>query len=187
MLTYAIQHVGDNLPLEPQGATDFLAFRQAIDAFPWAAEHAKWDELQEGPFPALVLQNTAEQRELWVTALGADVRVDFELQSVSMRLSKSFFGKPKMKQGLVGGQRIRPRGGRSHVRAVLRRAVRGAGPRGRAAGVTCQRGLSVLRCAGQQGPSANVKASRLCRSSSGPRSTVANCPLRTTTRPLTTV
>lgn len=66
--------------------------------FPWAAEHAKWDELQEGPFPALVLQNTAEQRELWVTALGADVRVDFELQSVSMRLSKSFFGKPKMKQ-----------------------------------------------------------------------------------------
>lgn len=98
MLTYAIQHVGDDLPLEPQGATDFLAFRQAIDAFPWAAEHAKWDELQEGPFPALVLQNTAEQRELWVTALGADVRVDFELQSVSMRLSKSFFGKPKMKQ-----------------------------------------------------------------------------------------
>lgn len=98
MLTYAVQKVGDALPLEPQGPTDFNAFRHAIDAFPWAAEHAKWDERQEGPFPALVLQRAADQRELWVTALGADVSVDFEVQSVSMRLSKSFFGKAKMKQ-----------------------------------------------------------------------------------------
>ncbi|MDP9898033.1 hypothetical protein [Variovorax ginsengisoli] len=98
MLTHAIQHVGDDLPLEPQGATNFIAFRQAIDAFPWADEHAQWDERQEGPFPALVLQNAAEQRQLWVTALSADLAGEYQLQSVSMQLRKGFFGKAKMEQ-----------------------------------------------------------------------------------------
>lgn len=100
MLTYAIQNVGDDLPLAPQGATDFVAFRQAIDAFPWAAQHALWDERQHGMLPALVLQDVAAERELWVTALGSgvDLSGSYLLQSVSMQFRKSLFGKGKMVQ-----------------------------------------------------------------------------------------
>lgn len=100
MLTYAIQKVGDDLPLEPQGSTDFLAFRQAVDAFLWVAEHALWDERQEGALPAVVLQDGAAQRELWVTVLGngKDLSGAYLVQSVSMQFRKSFFGKGKTVQ-----------------------------------------------------------------------------------------
>ncbi|MGJ7490830.1 hypothetical protein [Variovorax sp. ZT4R33] len=100
MLTHAFQKVGDDLPAEPQGATDFMAFRHAIDAFPWVAEHALWDEQQEGALPAVVLQNVAAQRELWVTLLGdgADLGGAYLIQSVSMQFRKSLFGKGKMAQ-----------------------------------------------------------------------------------------
>lgn len=103
MLTHAFQKVGDDLPLEPQGATDFLAFRQAIDAFPWIDQHAQWDELQQGALPAVVLQDTTAQRELWVTVLGsgADLSGSYQVQSVSMQFRESFFGKGKMAQDVT--------------------------------------------------------------------------------------
>ena len=99
MLTYALQKVGDDLPLEPQGATDFFAFRQAVDAFPWVAQHALWEE-QDGSFPAVVLQDATAQRELWITLLGKgdDLSGEYMLQSVSMQFRKGFFGKGKMVQ-----------------------------------------------------------------------------------------
>lgn len=100
MLTYAIQKVGETLPLESQGATDLIAFRRAIDAFPWAAQHTEWDERQDGPLPALVLQDAAAERELWVTALGfgTDLSGAYLLQSVSMKFRKALFGKGRMVQ-----------------------------------------------------------------------------------------
>jgi len=103
MLTYALQKVGDDLPLEPQGATDFMAFRQAVDVFPWVVEHALWDERQHGALPAVVLQDATAQRELWVTLLGdgSDLGAAYLVQSVSMRLRKSLFGKGKMSQDIT--------------------------------------------------------------------------------------
>ena len=99
MLTHAVQKVGDDHQRsEPLGETNFIDFRAAIDAFPWAAQHAAWDVQQDGPLPALVLQNQADQRELWVTALGADLTGEYQLQSVSMQLRKGFFGKAKLEQ-----------------------------------------------------------------------------------------
>lgn len=99
MLTHAIQKVGyDHQQTDAQGETNFVAFLQAIDAFPWAQQHAEWDVQQEGPLPALVLQNQADLRALWVTALGADLAGEYQLQSVSMQLRKGFFGKEKMEQ-----------------------------------------------------------------------------------------
>lgn len=99
MLTHAVQKVGDDYQqTQVLGETNFIAFRQAIDAFPWAAQHAEWDVQQEGPLPALVLRNQADQRELWVTALGADLAGQYQLQSVSMQLRKGFFGKAKLEQ-----------------------------------------------------------------------------------------
>lgn len=102
MLTHALQKVGDDLPLEPQGATDFLAFRQAIDAFPWLDQHALWAE-QDGALPAVVLQDAAAQRELWVTVLGKgdDLSGEYLVHSVSMQFRKSFFGKGKMVQDIT--------------------------------------------------------------------------------------
>lgn len=99
MLTYAFQKVGDGLPLEPQGATDFLAFREAIDAYPWVAQHALWEE-QDGALPAVVLQDATAQRELWVTVLGKgdDLSGDYLVHSVSMQFRKGFFGKGKVVQ-----------------------------------------------------------------------------------------
>ncbi|MBN3774509.1 MULTISPECIES: hypothetical protein [Burkholderia] len=101
MLTYSIQKVGyDFKQLDPQGATDYPSFTQAFDAFPWAAQHAEWDDKQDGPLPALVLQHADDQRELWVTAL-SDAHADgFQLNAVSMRMKKGLFGigKGKLEQ-----------------------------------------------------------------------------------------
>ncbi|WP_321918676.1 hypothetical protein [Burkholderia cepacia] len=93
MLTYAIQKTGyDYTQLDPQGATDYASFTRAFDTFPWAAQHAEWDDTQEGPLPALVLQRADDQRELWVTAL-SDAHADgFQLNAVSMRMKKGLFG-----------------------------------------------------------------------------------------------
>lgn len=99
MLTHAIQKASDGRgALEPQGATDLRAFRQAIDAFPWAEQLAEWDATLSGAPPAVVLQNKGDQRELWVTALGTDLGGAFQVLSVSMRLRKRLFGKDRMEQ-----------------------------------------------------------------------------------------
>lgn len=99
MLTHAVQKVGDDYQqTQALGETNVIAFRAAIDAFRWAAQHAAWEVQQEGPLPVLVLQNQADQRELWVTALGADLAGEYQLQSVSMQLRKGFFGKAKLEQ-----------------------------------------------------------------------------------------
>lgn len=99
MLTYAIQKVGyDYQQTDPQGATDLIAFMTAIDDFPWKEQHEEWDEQQDGPFPALVLQNEAAQRELWVTALGREGGWSYQLQAVSLQMRKGFFGKGKLER-----------------------------------------------------------------------------------------
>ena len=93
MLTYSIQKVGYEFnKLEQQGATDYASFVHAFDAFPWAAQHVEWNETQDGPFPALVLQQTDDQRELWVTALSDAHSDGFQLNAVSMRMKKGLFG-----------------------------------------------------------------------------------------------
>ncbi|KVL44541.1 hypothetical protein WT01_02000 [Burkholderia cepacia] len=98
MLTYAIQKTGyDYNRLDPQGATDYASFTRAFDTFPWAAQHAEWDVTQEGPLPALVLQQADDRRELWVTAL-SDAHADgFQLNAVSTRMKKGLFGFGKEK------------------------------------------------------------------------------------------
>ncbi|WP_423369301.1 hypothetical protein [Burkholderia sp. LMG 32019] len=98
MLTYSIQKTGyDYNQLDPQGATDYASFARAFDTFPWAAQHAEWDDTQEGPLPALVLQHADDQRELWVTAL-SDAHADgFQLNAVSTRMKKGLFGIGKEK------------------------------------------------------------------------------------------
>lgn len=102
ILTYAIQKVGDDFnQLDPQGPIDLEGFMQALDEFPWAAQHLQWDETQEGPFPLLVLQNEGDQRELWVGALSGDPAGSYQLHAVSMQLRKSLFGKGKMEQDVV--------------------------------------------------------------------------------------
>ena len=99
MLTYAVQKVGnDYQQTEPQGETNLIAFMAAIDAFPWSEQHRQWDETQDGPLPALVLQNEADKRQLWVTLLGTDRAGEYQLQSVSMQMRKSLFGKGKLEQ-----------------------------------------------------------------------------------------
>jgi hypothetical protein len=101
MLTCSIQKVGyDFNQLDQQGATDYASFVHAFDAFPWAAQHVEWNETQDGPLPALVLQQADDQRELWVTAL-TDAHSDgFQLNVVSMRMKKGLFGigKGKLEQ-----------------------------------------------------------------------------------------
>ncbi|MGS0892026.1 hypothetical protein ACVBGC_05610 [Burkholderia stagnalis] len=93
MLTYSIQKTGYAFDqLDPQGATDYPSFMRAFDAFPWAAQHAEWDDTQDGPLPALVLQHADDQRELWVTALSDAHSAGFQLHSVSMRVKKGLFG-----------------------------------------------------------------------------------------------
>lgn len=102
MLTYSIQKAGyDFTQLDPQGATDFPSFMNAFDAFPWAAQYIEWNETQEGPIPALVLQQTDDRRELWVSALSDDLTRSFQLNSVSMRTKKSLFGKEKLEQDVA--------------------------------------------------------------------------------------
>ncbi|MES2185827.1 MAG: hypothetical protein V4505_14845 [Pseudomonadota bacterium] len=100
MLTYAIQRVGyDYQQADAYGATDYDAFLRTVDGFPWAAQHAEWNQTQDGPLPAVVLQNGADQRALWVTALGMGERDDgYQLQSVAMRSHKGFFGKAKVEE-----------------------------------------------------------------------------------------
>ncbi|MDR0244986.1 MAG: hypothetical protein LBJ65_25600 [Burkholderia sp.] len=101
MLTYSVQKAGyDFNQLDPQGATDYVSFVRAFDTFPWVAQHAAWDDTQEGPLPALVLQQADDRRELWVTAL-TDAHADgFQLNAVSMRMKKGLFGigKGKLEQ-----------------------------------------------------------------------------------------
>ncbi|QQK01011.1 hypothetical protein JG536_23625 [Burkholderia ambifaria] len=101
MLTYAIQKAGYEFDqLDPQGVTDYASFVRAFDAFPWAAQHAEWDDTQEGPLPALVLQQADDQRELWVTALSDALSDGFQLNAVAMRMKKGLFGigKGKLEQ-----------------------------------------------------------------------------------------
>ena len=100
MLSYAIQRVGyDYQRTDAYGATDCDAFLRTVDGFPWAAQHAEWNQAQEGPLPAVVLQNETDQRALWVTALGTGERdAGYQLQSVAMRSHKGFFGKAKVEQ-----------------------------------------------------------------------------------------
>ena len=96
MLTYAIQKVGfEPDQTAPQVPTDLNGFMQAIDEFPWAAQHSEWDELQDGPLPSVGLINVPEQRELWVTALSDDLDDDYVVISVAMRMHKGLFSKPK--------------------------------------------------------------------------------------------
>jgi hypothetical protein len=78
MLTYSVQKVGYAFEqLDPQGATDYPSFTQAFDAFPWAAQHAEWNDTRDGPH--------------------AD---GFQLNAVSMRMKKGLFGigKGKLEQ-----------------------------------------------------------------------------------------
>ncbi|MCA8089295.1 hypothetical protein LGM65_00090 [Burkholderia anthina] len=98
MLTYSTQKVGyDYNQLDPEGATDYASFTQAFDAFPWAAQHADWNALQDGPLPALVLQHAGDQRELWISALSDAHSDGFQLNVVSMRMKKGLFGMGKAK------------------------------------------------------------------------------------------
>ncbi|CAM2167486.1 hypothetical protein BC2230_10411 [Burkholderia cepacia] len=63
MLTYSTQKVGyDYNQLDSEGATAYPSFTQAFDAFPWAAQHTEWNELQDGPLHALVRQHGGDQR-----------------------------------------------------------------------------------------------------------------------------
>jgi len=101
-LTYAIQKVGNDYnQTDPQGPIDFDGYMQALDEFPWAAQHLQWNETQDGPLPSLVLQNEDEKRELWVGALGGDPAGSYQLHAVSMQLRKSLFGKDKLKQDVT--------------------------------------------------------------------------------------
>jgi hypothetical protein len=98
MLTYAVQKTGyDYGQLDPQGNTDFDGFIRAFESFPWAEQLALWDETQDGPLPALVLQNAEDQRELWISALGTELDDSFQLNAVSMREKKGLFGMGKSK------------------------------------------------------------------------------------------
>ena len=103
--THAVQRVGSNpLHTEPQGPTDLDGFIRAIDVFPWIEQHIAWNETQEGPLPAVVLQNTASKSELWVTALASPtandvngipeqwVLTDYQLHHVSIKPHKTLFG-----------------------------------------------------------------------------------------------
>jgi hypothetical protein len=102
MLTYAVQKVGDDYQqTDPQGETNLIAFMAAIDAFPWDEQHRQWDEQQDGPLPALVLQNEPDKRQLWITALGTDRTGEYQLQAVSMQMRKGFFGKGKLEQDVT--------------------------------------------------------------------------------------
>ncbi|GAB2871896.1 hypothetical protein GCM10027093_04410 [Paraburkholderia jirisanensis] len=93
MLTYSIQKVGyDYQQLDAQGETDFTSFIAAFEAFPWGEQYREWNETQDGPLPALVLQYKEDGRELWVSALSNDLTRDFQLNSVSMRTKKGLFG-----------------------------------------------------------------------------------------------
>jgi hypothetical protein len=99
MLTYSIQKVGyDYQQLDPQGETDFALFMAAFEGYPWGEQYREWSETQDGPIPALVLQYTADGRELWVSALSEDLTRGFQLNSVSMRAKKGLFGIGKEKQ-----------------------------------------------------------------------------------------
>ncbi len=61
------------------------------------AQHVEWNETQDGPLPALVLQHADDQRELWVTAL-TDAHSDgFQLNAGAMRMKKGPFGSGKGK------------------------------------------------------------------------------------------
>jgi hypothetical protein len=98
MLTYAIQKTGyDYGQLDPQGRTDFDGFIRALESFPWAEQLALWNDTQDGPLPALVLQHTEDQRELWISALGTELDESFQLNAVSVREKKGLFGMGKSK------------------------------------------------------------------------------------------
>ncbi|WP_322024289.1 hypothetical protein [Burkholderia sp. BCC1977] len=93
MLTCSIQEVGYGFEqLDSQGATDYPSFMRAFDTFPWVAQHAEWNELQDGPLPALVLWHAGDQRELWISALSDAHSDGFQLNAVSMRMKKGLFG-----------------------------------------------------------------------------------------------
>lgn len=102
MLSYAIQKVGfDFDQLEPQGPIDLTGMLRAIDGFPWREQLQDWNEEQDGPLPALVLECEAERRQLWITALGEGLGQDFQLQSVSTQVRKGLFGKPRQERNVL--------------------------------------------------------------------------------------
>ncbi|MEK6346525.1 MAG: hypothetical protein V4764_03535 [Burkholderia sp.] len=104
MLTYAIQKTGDDYSqLDPQGPIDYAGFIHALEQFPRAQQLAQWDDDQSGPLPALVLRHGGDQRELWVSALGAGLGEDFQLNAVAMREKKPRFGfgKPSIEKDVV--------------------------------------------------------------------------------------
>ncbi|AJK50782.1 hypothetical protein [Burkholderia plantarii] len=104
MLTYAIQKTGyDYEQLDPQGSVDYDGFIHALERFPWAGQLAQWNDEQSGPLPALVLQDAEARRELWISALGTTLGDSFQLNAVSMREKKGWFGmgKPKADREVV--------------------------------------------------------------------------------------
>ena len=103
--THAIQKTGyDARQTDPQGPVDLDGFIRALDAFPWIEQHIAWDELQDGPLPSIVLQNTADKSELWVTALASPsgsgpindpdvwILTEYQLHYMSIKPHKALFG-----------------------------------------------------------------------------------------------
>ncbi|MDR2296950.1 MAG: hypothetical protein LBE30_01210 [Comamonas sp.] len=102
MLSYSIQKVGSNFDtVEPQGPIDLAGMLRAIDEFPWCEQLRDWNEEQEGPLPALVLESEADQRQLWITALGEGLGQDFQLQSVATQTRKGLFGKSRQDRNVL--------------------------------------------------------------------------------------
>ncbi|RYX89574.1 MAG: hypothetical protein EOO28_32580 [Comamonadaceae bacterium] len=102
---HAIQKTGyEARQTDPRGPVDLDGFIRALDAFPWIDQHIAWDELQDGPLPSIVLQNTADRSELWVTALASPsgsgpisdpdqwILTEYQLHYMSIKPRKSLFG-----------------------------------------------------------------------------------------------
>jgi hypothetical protein len=101
MLTWAIQRVGyADEHVDQQGTTDVDAFLLAFDAFPWVEQNNQWDETQDGPMAALILQNEADKRKLWITALASDEKLNdsyfIAVEWTAPRKSLFGFGQIKM-------------------------------------------------------------------------------------------
>jgi hypothetical protein len=101
MLTWAIQRVGyADEQVDQQGTTDVNAFLRAFDAFPWVEQNRQWDETQEGPMAALILQNEADKRKLWITAFASDGKLNdsyfIAVEWTAPRKSLFGFGQIKM-------------------------------------------------------------------------------------------
>lgn len=101
MLTWGIQRVGyADEQIDQQGTTDVSAFLRAFDAFPWVEQNNQWDETQDGPMAALILQSDADKRKLWITALASDGKLNdsyfVAVEWTAPRKSLFGFGQIKM-------------------------------------------------------------------------------------------